>query len=295
MKKLYLFLFISLLIAFISSCSKSSSGPSKPRVLVSIPPYLYFVEKIAGDSVEISTLAPEGANPHIFEPTPKQVQEAYQAKIWIRIGESFEQKIAKTLSYQHTDLAIVDLSKEVPLLGAHEHCDCGHHHHEGADAETGDLHFWMSPALAKMQAQAIAKALMETIPEHKEMFAARLASFEKELDALNEKIKEKLRPFAHQAVLVSHPAFSYFCHEYGLEQISIEVEGKEPRPQDISHVIQKTKDTPVRLVLIQEQYNNKGAIAIADKLHIPTFNVDPYTSQYEKMLLDITSQIAESP
>lgn len=295
MKKPSLFIFIIFLIPFVISCSKNPSDSSKPRVLVSIPPYLYFVEKIAGDTVEVSTLAPEGTNPHIFEPTPKQVQEAYQAKIWIRIGESFEQKIAKTLSNQHKNLTIVDLSKEVPLLSAHEHCECAHHHHhEAANAESGDLHFWMSPILAKKQAQTIAKALIETFPEHKELFSTRLETFEKELESLNLKIKEKLLPFAHQAVLVSHPAFSYFCHDYNLEQISIEIEGKEPRPQDISNVIQKTENTPVRLVLIQEQYNNKGAIAIAHKLHVPTFSVDPYTSQYEKMLLDITDQIAEA-
>jgi zinc transport system substrate-binding protein len=35
-------------------------------------------------------------------------------------------------------------------------------------------------------------------------------------------------------VLVSHPAFGYFCKDYDLEQISIEVEGKEPRPKDVS-------------------------------------------------------------
>lgn len=293
MKKCYLLIFIIFLIPFISSCSQSSSASAKPRVLVSIPPYLYFVEKIAGDAVEVSTLAPEGANPHIFEPTPKQVQEAYQAKVWIRIGESFEQKIAKTLSSQHKDLTIVDLSKEISLLASHEHCECGHPHEE-TDAESGDLHFWMSPILAKKQAQTIAKALTETFPEHRELFSRRLATFETELEALNLKIKEKLSPFAHQAVLVSHPAFSYFCHDYDLEQISIEIEGKEPRPQDISSVIQKTESTPVRLVLIQEQYNNKGAIAIAHKLHVPTFSVDPYTSQYEKMLLEITEQIAEA-
>lgn len=292
MKKSYLVLIISLFLPFFSSCSKSSRETAKPRVLVSIPPYTYFVEKIAGDLVEVSTLAPEGSNPHIFEPTPKQIQEVYQAKVWIRLGESFEQKIAKTLNSQHKDLIVVDLSKTVPLITSHDHCNCGHDHDHHHHAESQDLHIWMSPILAKQQADIIAGALTDAFPEHKDVFSARLAIFQGELDHLHALIKEKLLPFASQAVLVSHPAFAYFCKDYGLEQISIEIEGKDPRPQDISAVIESAEKAHVRLVLIQEQYNNKGAIALADRLNIPTFSTDPYSSKYEQMLLDITSQIA---
>lgn len=290
MKKSCLVLIISLFLPFFGACSKSSTEVAKPRVLVSIPPYLYFVEKIAGDLVEVSTLAPEGSNPHIFEPTPKQIQEIYQAKVWIRLGESFEYKVAKTLESQHKDLLVVDLSKTVPLLTSHDHCNCGHSHDHHAEAQ--DLHIWMSPILAKKQADVIAKALEEAFPEHKDLFATRLASFQEELDQLHILIKEKLLPFASQAVLVSHPAFAYFCKDYDLEQISIEVEGKDPRPQDISSVIENAEKAHVRLVLIQEQYNNKGALALADRLKVPTFSTDPYSSKYEQMLLDITSQIA---
>ncbi|MCX6990647.1 MAG: zinc ABC transporter substrate-binding protein [Chlamydiae bacterium] len=289
MKKSYLFLITVLFLPLFSSCSSNSSAPTKPRVLVSIPPYLYFVEKIAGDVVEVSSLAPEGTNPHIFEPSPKQIQEVYQAKVWIKLGESFEQKIAMTLSAQHKNLIVVDLSKEVPLYSDHHGCAC--HGHGHAHTESADLHIWMSPILAKLQASAIAKALTEAFPEHEGLFNQRLEIFQKELDELYVEIKEKLSPYVHQAVLVSHPAFGYFCRDFDIEQISIEVEGKEPRPQDISSVLERAAKASVRLVLIQEQYNNKGALAIASKMDIPTFSTDPYSRNYKQTLLDITAQI----
>ena len=289
MKKSYLFLITALFIPLFSSCSSNSAAPTKPRVLVSIPPYLYFVEKIAGDVVEASSLAPEGTNPHIFEPSPKQIQEVYQAKVWIKLGESFEQKIATTLSDQHKNLIVVDLSKEIPLYSDHHGCAC--HGHDHSHAESADLHIWMSPILAKLQANAIAKALIQAFPEHRDLFYQRLDLFQKELDSLYAEIKEKLTPYAHEAILVSHPAFGYFCRDFELEQISIEVEGKEPRPQDISSVLERAAKASVRLVLIQEQYNNKGALAIASNMDIPTFCTDPYSSNYKQTLLDITSQI----
>ena len=289
MKKSYLFLITVLFLPLFSSCSSNSLDSAKPRVLVSIPPYLYFVEKIAGDVVEVSSLAPEGTNPHIFEPSPKQIQEVYQAKVWIKLGESFEQKITTTLSAQHKSLIVVDLSKEVPLFSDHHCCAC--HGHDHSHAESADLHIWMSPVLAKLQASAIGKALIEAFPEHEGLFNQRLETFQKELDDLYAEIKEKLTPYAHEAILVSHPAFGYFCRAFDLEQISIEVEGKEPRPQDIASVLERAAKASIRLVLIQEQYNNKGALALASKMDIPTFSTDPYSSNYKQTLLDITSQI----
>ncbi|NDE82585.1 MAG: hypothetical protein EB051_03080 [Chlamydiia bacterium] len=294
MQKYLITLVLSVFTLFFTSCGKTDTGSTKPRVLVSIPPYIYFVEKIAGDLVDISTLAPEGSNPHLFEPTPKQIQEVYGSKVWIRLGENFEHKIAETLEQQHKNLIVTDLSQLLPNHTGHGHhgCSCSHHAHTHADAQ--DLHLWMSPVLAKEQAKSICQALQIALPEHKEILDKRLGLFLSELDTLHGKIQNQLKPFANQALIVSHPAFGYFCKDFGFTQISIETEGKEPRPQDISKVLATAKTSLVKLVLIQEQYNNNGAIAIANELDLPLCNIDPYSTKYDEMLLKISTEIVKA-
>ncbi|MBM3207780.1 MAG: hypothetical protein FJZ57_04145 [Chlamydiae bacterium] len=295
MKKIYT-LVIVLLSFFTFSCSSSqntSSKSLKPKILVSIPPYTYFVKKIALDTVDTVCLVPEGSNPHLFEPTPRQVQEVYESKVWISIGESFEKKITTTLKKNHKTLTIVDLSKLIPADTTVKGCSCGHHH-EHEHHESQDLHIWMSPRLAKQQAIAIEEALTSTFPEQAEFFNKNLSDFIAELDQIDDEISLLLSPFKDQAVLVSHPAFGYFCKDYGLEQISIEIEGKDPRPKDISQILEKAKNTNVRVVIVQEQHNNKGALAIANELNIPVFNTDPYSSEYKQTLLNISQQIAKA-
>src|SRR5579872_6172720 len=83
---------------FFTGCSSSSDKNADvvkptPTILTSIPPYAYFIQKIAGETVTVQTLVPAGANPHLFEPTPKQVEEAHQALLWLQIGEAFEKKV----------------------------------------------------------------------------------------------------------------------------------------------------------------------------------------------------------
>src|SRR5690348_7322246 len=87
---------ILIFLPFFFSCEvKEKPNSGKPTVLVSVPPYAYFVKKIAQDAVEIETLVPAGTNPHIYEATPQEVQRHQNAALWIYLGESFDKKIFK--------------------------------------------------------------------------------------------------------------------------------------------------------------------------------------------------------
>jgi len=97
-----------------------------------------------------------------------------------------------------------------------------------------------------------------------------------------------------RAVLVSHPAFGYLCNDYHLTQISIEHEGKDPLPQNIAQTLKMAKEHRVKNVLIQPQYNNKGAEMIAEMLKLPVFMLDPYSSDYIANLRHIAASIAAS-
>ncbi|MBS0626859.1 MAG: zinc ABC transporter substrate-binding protein, partial [Verrucomicrobia bacterium] len=155
-----------------------------------------------------------------------------------------------------------------------------------------DLHFWLSLRLAKDQAIFIAKALCEAFPERSEQIKNNLSVLEKKFEETDLMITEKLSPYEGQAILVSHPAFGYFCYDYKLKQISIEQEGKDPLPKDISSILTLAQSTPIRTVLTQAQYNNKGALMIAESLKLPVHEVDPYSANYLENLLYITHCVA---
>ena len=78
-----------------------------------------------------------------------------------------------------------------------------------------------------------------------------------------------------KAILVSHPAFGYFCQDYHLVQLSIEMEGKEPLPQHVTEILSLAKHYAIQAVLVEPQYSNKGAELIAKRLGLPTHSVDP--------------------
>lgn len=290
MKKiLYL---LPLLLFF--GCEKSDK-PSRPSVLVTLPPYAYFVEKIAGEAVNIHILVPPGSNPHLYEAPPKQVENILNVAIWFQIGEGVEEKLLNVLRQHNPQMLPVNLSQGIPLIEEdphHHHCHtCSHHQHSHAD-EGKDKHIWLSPRLAQTQARTIAEGLARTYPERKKQFEKGLSELISELEIIDAQIREELKPFKGQAILVSHPAFGYFCQEFGLRQISVENEGKDPLPRHIEHILKDTKIFHIRKIFTQAQYNNKAAILLGEQLGVPVQDVDPYALDYTSNLLHITHLIS---
>jgi zinc transport system substrate-binding protein len=290
-----LILLVFIFLPFFSCERKEKAKTEKPTILVSIPPYAYFVNKIAQDAVEVETLIPAGTNPHIYEATPKEVQRYQNAALWIYLGESFDKKAFNFFQAVRKSIQIIDITEGVNLLSISEedeiiteHARCHHHHNEGKD-----LHIWLSPALAKLQAEKIAKALIELIPDKQEKFRLNLKTFLNELDDLDQQIANMLRPMKGKAILVSHPAFGYFCRDYHLVQLSIEIEGKEPLPQHITEILSKAKSYSIQTVLMEPQYSDKGAKLLAHSLGLPTHMVDPYAENFSENLLTIAKIIAK--
>ncbi len=287
MKQLLFFL-LSLFV--LTGCSSQKKQPSCD-VLVSVPPYLYFVDKLTDGTLLTMSLVPPGANPHLYEPSPQEVEQARNAKVWIRLSEHTEKKVYKTLKESDPNLIVLNLAESLSLPDfSSKTCD---HNHEHSSTEAKDLHIWLSLRLAKQQAQIIAETLTLAFPEQKERIKENLQVLLDSLESADTFCSNMLNPYKGNAILVSHPAFGYFCHDYDLIQLSIECEGKDPLPGHLSSLLEEAKNLPVRTVLTQAQYNNKGAEMIAEKLHLPVDEIDPYSEDYLNNILYLARCIAE--
>lgn len=273
---------VLLFVVILASCFAPANQSSKPIVLVTIPPYAYFVEQIAGDTVVTEIFVPAGANPHTYEPTPKQVEKFAQAKIWFRLGDPIEQKILPFL--RERQVKDVTLSKDLSLLtGTHT---CGDHVHEAKD-----LHVWLDPHLAIKQVRKISEELSLVLPEHKKLFEQNTLQLAQKLQTLDQEIQTELRSYEGITLMVSHPALGYYCKRYGFHQLSIECEGKDPLPQQVAHVVKEAEEKDVKLIFIEPQYNNKGAALIAEKLDLPIYQIDPYALDYFDMMHTLSKSI----
>lgn len=241
----------------------SSLHASPFKILVTIGPTKFLVEKIAGNHAQVDKFVPAGASPHSFEPTPKQLIDASKAKIWFQIGENFEAK-SKPLFGSQTE--IVNLRDGLILISSS--CGCCH--------DSYDPHIWLSISLLKSQAIHITDVLCRHFPQEERLFRDNLIALIEELDRADTEIKEMFARSSKKVVLVTHPAFGYFCRDYGLKQLSIEHEGKEPSPRQMTELLQTAKNEKIERIFLEPQHSSKAGFRIAQELKIETEWLDPY-------------------
>lgn len=285
--------FTWLLILFLGHTALFSAQDmlSKPSVIVSVAPHKFFVEQIAGDTVIVDLMVPAGASSHTFEPTPKQMLAAGKADLWFQIGESFEPKASGALKSHHPDMQLVDLRTGLNLIYDSD-CSKGHCCAAHAKADCVDPHFWLSARQAKIQAKTIAEALSKRYPQNANLYARNLTQFSEQLDALDNEITRLLASLKNRTIMVSHPAYAYFCRDYGLQQLSIEFEGKDPAPKQLTKILEQARKEHIKTIFIQMQYNNKGARLIANEIGAKVVTLDPYAEQYFDTMRDIAHHFA---
>ena len=272
---------ILLFLILLTSCNdtKNNSLKEKPKVVVSIPPYISIIKSIAGDTVSVESVVPKNFDPHTMEITPLQRKLIQKANLFIGIGETYEAKLLSTLINENKELSVLQLNEHLPLLTPmqeknmdsmeHNHGDHTHHHH------SHDLHFWLSPSLLPLQISLISESLSKLNPNLSETYTQNSKNLIDEVNQLHKILSTELKPYYGKALLVPHAALGYFCHDYGLIQIAVEFEGKSPLPNDLNQILNITKSSDVLCGLIFPQFNNKGLKIIANALSIRTIQFNP--------------------
>lgn len=311
----------SLLLTFFSFAA-ASTLMAQVNVTTSILPTKFFVEKIAGDDAKISTMVVDGANPHTYEPRPAQMKELENSEIYFGVGGTeFDNVWVEKFKTQYPKIKFVDTASGIEKMknhdhdedqddhdehdhDKHEHGDHDHHakHHEHDDDDHKkhhhhgkfDPHVWMDPVLAKTQAQNILNALKEKYPADAAKFDENFAKFAKELDELDAYAKEKLGALNGGKFLIYHPALGYFAHRYNLEELSVEIEGKEPKPAELKELIDTAKEEKIKTIFIAKGFPTKAAQTIAKETSANVVKIDILSEQWDKSMHEIIDEIAKS-
>ena len=277
------------------------------NVLVTNIPQKLFVEKIGGGHVNVEAMVPPGANPHTYKPKPRQMVSVSKADLYFTIGIEFEEAWMSKLSAQNKKMQIEKMHEGVTLLefdnheeehdehghmdhDAHdEHDEHEHHHHEGIDP-----HSWMSPSAVKIMAKNILHALEHLDSNNAKAYKKHYEMFLKEIETTDHAIKHELKHVKKGTkFMVFHPGFGYFAHEYGLEQIAIEFEGKEPKPKMLAHMIEEAKHEGIKTVITSPEFSDKAAKTIAEAIGGSVVKLSPVSADWSENLINLAKIIAK--
>ncbi len=273
MKKIQIVLTILFLLA------AQNSYAEKLKVVASIFPFGDIANQIGGERVDVKVMLPPGVSPHTFEPTPLEMMQLQNAKVFIKAGAGLEFWAAKMLRAAGNEgLIVVDASSGLPLIrDIHSHRSEAGHDKQHGSSEIADPHVWLDPVFAKAIADKITAALSKADSSGSAYYRGRSEKYKKDLDILHNQISDKVKTFKIKEYVTFHPAWNYFSKRYGLRVAGVieESPGREPSPKHIARIIREIKRINSKVVFAEPQFNPAIAEVIAKEAGARVLFLDP--------------------
>ncbi len=305
------FIFLGLIMILARSCGSGSETQQKPVVSVTILPQKFFVEKLAGSSLEINVMVPPGASPATYEPSVQQLRNLEHSPLYLKIGYvEFELGWMGKIAASNPSMKIVDLSEGIDLSSVEpspkrsgrfkadglsttgspasvpEHAD---HAHAGPDP-----HIWMSARNARTIARNTRDALVNMFPDYTDNFNLHLEQLLKEIDSVDVTISGMLGPYRDGAFMIYHPALTYFARDYHLNQYSLENEGKAPSPRHMQWMVDLGKEKHIAAIFVQKQFDQRNASVLAGEIGARVIRIDPLSADWSAEMVRIAEQLKAS-
>jgi len=252
------------LIASAGCTSYEKGGGSAPvTAAVTILPQQEFVQRVGGERVSTIVMIPPGASPATYSPVPEEVKAISQADIYFKVGTPlpFEDVYLDRLIAENQEMAVINCSEKIVVID-------------------NDPHVWTIPKNAILMIGEITEGLCTVDPKNATYYRTNAEAYIDELNDLDTDLNDILNHVGRKTFIVYHPAWNYFAREYGLMQIAIEKDGKEPGSRELAEIINTAKRDNLTEVYVSPQMNTEPARFIAGQIGGRLVYADPLAKDY---------------
>ncbi len=288
-----------------AGCSGGNKGSqqSKTHITVSIEPLRWVVSSLVDDNgTEVAALVPAGAAPETFEPTAKQLQELSNSAAYLSLELlDFEKVLASRIRSTMDGVATKNLSHGANLMegscshshssdhAGHNHSECSHSHghsHGGIDP-----HIWLSVQEMRM----IVKNSAQILDSLGLLKSGAEDSLLNVISTVENDIETIARQSDVKAFGIGHPSLSYFARDFGLEQIALEHEGKEPGAAMLVSTTNKMHEANVATILYNTHESDGTVRAVAREFGIEPTSFSPQPAQWDEAMINLAKIIYGTP
>jgi ABC-type Zn uptake system ZnuABC Zn-binding protein ZnuA len=230
---------------------------AKVKVVAAISDLAYFADKIGGEFVDVSYIAPPTADVHYIEARPSYMVKLANANVALKIGLEQDMWMDQLIDgSRNNHLTIVDCSKYVKALEIPAF---------KADARYGDLHrfgnphYWIGPQNAQPISDAIVEGLSKADPQHAEMFAANQEKLLAEISSAIELVHSKLDQLKGKSIVFYHNSWPYFNEFAGTTaaQFIEPYPGVAPSPSHIKKLTELMIAGKIKVIAMEPYFDKR--------------------------------------
>ena len=272
-------------VAFASPAAEAAAEADQRMAVVATTTLVGdIVSQIGGERISLYVMLPPGADPHVFQATPRDARQVADAEVVFANGAGLEADFLGDLITSAAPRRVVELSAHLPLrrLGAdpprqpaeHAGHDANGHDHGGFDP-----HVWMDPTLVAGWAVAAARVLSELDPEHAGGYTRRGGKLTRALQELDEWARDQVAaiPPQRRILVTDHDMFGYFADRYGFVLLDSIIPGfstaAEPSARHLAELREAIAEHGIPAIFVGTTVNPHAARAVADDLNIQVVGV----------------------
>jgi zinc transport system substrate-binding protein len=234
MKKTIAIIIAASVLLTLAACAKKPPDDGKLHVVVTTDALYELVSIVGGDRVSVTNIS-NGAEPHDFEPKPRDIAAIQSSGLFVYNGlglDTWADELDVPNKCEATWFAAM-LSSTWPM---------------------DDPHMWLSPFSVCLMASSICTKLKELEPENEELFKANFKAFEAEMNALREEFGPKFDAAPNKTFVTGHAALGYLAQNFGLEQKSVEdvFASGEPTAKQLAELADYCNANGIKTILAEE-------------------------------------------
>lgn len=176
-----------------------------------------------------------------------------------------------------------------PLTDTHTAAAANHDHDHAVDP-----HVWTSLQNAIIMARNMYHQVVKTDPAGKDFYTRRFQDLTANLQALDDSVRNALKPLAGKSFLVWHPSLSYFARDYNLHQAGMETTGKETSAAQYKQRLDKASALQPMLFFTQTEFDSREADAMAAELKVPTVKISVMQPDIAALIRYITHELTSA-
>ncbi len=268
-------LFFAIICIFSFTCI-STAQEHRIKVVASLFPLYDFARNIAGERADVELLLPPGAEPHHFEPSPRDMLKIAKADVFIYTGAFMEPWAADIVKgVNNPALVVIDVSRGVSLLSGAVDEDGDHEH----GSVRVDPHIWLDFGNDKVIIDNIASGLIMKDPGNKDLYLKNAGDYKLKLDAIDDGYTKALTGCANGALIYAgHAAFGYLAKRYGLEFIPANPgfsSDAEPSPRRLAELSELMRRRNIAAVYCERLSSCRLARTIASETGAAVMVLNP--------------------
>lgn len=242
--------------------SASSGSDEKIKVSVTFDAMKEFTEAVGKDRVDVSTIIPDGMEPHDFEPKARDLVELSSAQVFVYNGLGMESWAEKAVqAADNENLIAVEASKGTTPIENTDSEEIGEHGQY-------DPHIWLSLKGAETEAENIRDALLSADPSNADYYKKNCGDFVSQLEDLYSEYQTKFQSAESKSFVTGHAAFGYLCRDFELKQNSVEdvfAEG-EPSARKLAELVDYCKQNHVKTIFVENMVSPEVSRTLAEQV-----------------------------